>query len=86
MAKQIFVMYMVAKNQCPEGDWQPTIHRDKQGRIYAVSAWPELTSMPGTWIAEPGCSIVGPGMEVEKAEHGELITITLYKKVQDDCL
>jgi hypothetical protein len=75
----VIVMYYVAKRDCPEGDWQPTIHtrnhaslKDGEYLIWAVSAWPNpfmggnVSGFPGGTLdnAMPGAWIADPQQEV----------------------
>lgn len=91
--RSIIVEFYVAKRDCPEGDWRPTVHRNKDGHIWCVSVCPQpfgenLTglpfgqfdnAMPGTWIAPPDHNIIGPGVVAEKEERGEVVTIRLVR-------
>ncbi len=77
--RQVQVEFHVAKRDCPEGDWQPTIHRTSDGHIWCVSVWPRpfgenVPGVPGgrldgalrgTWIAPLGSMVlVLPGQQV----------------------
>lgn len=86
----LLMQYSVAKRDCPSGEWNPILHRDKHSWIWCVSVDPRpfgenVTGLPfghlddappGTWFAEPG-QLIHPTAVAEKEERGEVVIIRL---------